>query len=97
MIDQTAIVWLTMDSTGVLVQLFFCFTIMLMIFDKQKPPTVSSVMTGIALIVLGVGDSFNAEAVSVVTTINGILWLFLGWQRYRQQASPVSADTVSRG
>lgn len=84
MIDQTAIVWFTADPSGVIVQLFFCFTIILMIMDKQKPPTVSSVMTGIALIVLGVGGSFNAEAVSVVTSINGLLWLFLGWQRYKQ-------------
>lgn len=87
MIDQTAIVWFTADLSGVVVQLFFCFTIILMIMDKQKPPTVSSVMTGIALIVLGVGGSFNAEAVSVVTSINGLLWLFLGWQRYKQVSS----------
>lgn len=87
MIDQTAIVWFTADPSGVIVQLFFCFTIILMIMDKQKPPTVSSVMTGIALIVLGVGGSFNAEAVSVVTSINGLLWLFLGWQRYKQVSS----------
>ncbi|KND46924.1 MAG: hypothetical protein AB199_00650 [Parcubacteria bacterium C7867-004] len=75
----------TADISGLAVQLFFAFTISLMIFDKQKPPLLTGVLTGIALIVLGIGGSFNAPAVAAVSMINGGLWLVLGWQRFMQR------------
>ncbi len=82
---QQIINWLIIDLSGLAVQIFFLITIVLMLIDKQKPPIATSLMTGVALIVLGLGGSFNASAVSIMSSINGFLWLSVGWQRYRQK------------
>jgi len=84
MIEQI-IHWSTIDFSGIVVQVFFAVTIVLMLRDDQKPPVATSVMTGAALIILGLGDSFSASAVSFMSIINGFLWLFVGWQRYKQK------------
>ena len=84
MLEQTKD-WLIADPTGLAVNLFFAVTIILMLMDKQKPPVATSLMTGLALIVLGIGGSFNASVISVASIINGCLWLFVGLQRYRQK------------
>ena len=73
------------DPIGLAVQLFFSVTIILMLRDKQKPPVMTSVMTGLALIVLGIGGSFSTSVVSVASIINGCLWLLVGLQRYAQK------------
>jgi hypothetical protein len=83
MVEQI-ITFLTQDVTGLAAQLFFTLTILFMIFDKQKPPLATSILTGLALIVLGAGGSFSAPAVAAVSMANGGLWLFLAWQRYNQ-------------
>lgn len=72
------------DPVGLLVQLFFAATIIMMIVDSQKPPMVTSVPTGIALIVLA--SSFTSPVVGIASMINGVLWLVLAVQRYRQHA-----------
>lgn len=77
--------FLTADASGLIVQLFFVFTVVLMIFDRQKPPVLTGVLTGIGLIVLGIGGSFTTSAVSIASIVNGCLWLFLAWQRHRQR------------
>lgn len=76
--------FLTADIPGLLVQLFFAFTILLMIFDKQKPPVLTGFLTGTGLIVLGIGNSFTSSAVAAASILNGCLWLLLAWQRYKQ-------------
>ncbi|MCA9360299.1 hypothetical protein H6785_02885 [Candidatus Nomurabacteria bacterium] len=76
--------WFISDWTGVSVQLFFAYTIILMILDKQKPPVQASVLTGLALIVLGVGGSFLSSATAFVSVANGLLWLMVGYQRWNQ-------------
>ena len=72
------------DLSGLLIQFFFAFTILLMVFDRQKPPLLTGVLTGLALIVLGVGGSFHAPAVGAASVFNGLLWLIVAWQRLRQ-------------
>ncbi len=84
MIEQI-INWSAVDFSGLVVQMFFAVTIALMLRDNQKPPVATSLMTGAALIILGLGDSFNASAVSLMSIINGFLWLAVGWQRYKQK------------
>ncbi len=76
--------WLVADWTGVLVNLFFAYTIILMIIDRQKPPVQASVLTGLALIVLGTGGSYISSATALLSVVNGGLWLTVGYQRYRQ-------------
>lgn len=74
---------LFIDPVGLLVQLFFAATIVMMILDSQKPPLVTSIPTGIALVVLGF--SFTSPVVGVLSAANGILWLVLAVQRYMQR------------
>ena len=75
--------WLTADPVGLGVQIFFGITIVLMILDKQKPPLVTSIPTGIALMFLL--TSFTAPVVGVASSVNGLLWLVLAYQRYMQK------------
>lgn len=77
--------FLTADVSGLIVQLFFVFTVVLMIFDRQKPPVLTGLLTGIGLIVLGLGGSFTTSAVAIASIVNGCLWLLLAWQRHRQR------------
>lgn len=76
--------FITADISGLLVQLLFAVMVLLMVFDRQKPPLLTGLLTGLALIVLGIGGSFEASAVAAVSIVNGFLWLVLAWQRYRQ-------------
>lgn len=76
--------FMTEDVTGTLVQIFFAWTIISMILDKQKPPLITSIPTGIALITFGVGGSLTSTFVAVLSILNGMLWLYLAWQRYKQ-------------
>lgn len=76
--------WFVGDWTGFLVQLFFAYTIVLMIMDKQKPPVQTCVLTGVALMVLSFGGSFTSSATALVGLLNGLLWLVVGYQRYLQ-------------
>ncbi len=81
---ETIIQFVLEDWTGVIVQLFFIGTILLMIIDKQKPPITTAILTGFALIVLAVGGSYSSNAVAVVAFFSGLMWLYLAWQRYKQ-------------
>ena len=83
---HSLIEYILLDTSGLIVQLFFTFTIILMVRDKQKPPVLTAVMTGLALIVFGIGDSFISSLVAAISILNGILWLFIGWQRHDQSA-----------
>src|SRR3989344_6976269 len=80
------LVWtyIAADITGTLVQLFFAFTIVLMVFDRQKPPLVTGILTGLALIVLGLGGSFRADLPAYLSILSGFLWLALPWPPDRQ-------------
>jgi len=73
------------DTIGLLVQLFFALTIIMMIRDKQKPPLITSIPTGLALIIFGLGGSISAPLVAALSVVDGILWLYLGYQRYNQK------------
>ncbi|HEY4489073.1 MAG TPA: hypothetical protein VJA87_01175 [Candidatus Paceibacterota bacterium] len=76
--------YIAADITGTLVQLFFAFTIVLMVLDTQKPPLITGILTGLALIVLGLGGSFRADLPAYLSILSGFLWLVLAWQRFRQ-------------
>ena len=71
------------DPVGLLVQLFFAATLVMMIRDAQKPPLITSIPTGLALMALSL--SFNAPIVGVLGALNGVLWLIVAYQRYTQQ------------
>ena len=73
------------DIIGAGVQIFFIVTIIMMIFDAQKPPLKTSIPTGIALIVLGVSHSYGADITRVLSMVGGCLWLYLAYQRYNQK------------
>ena len=83
---------ITLDISGVFVQVFFFVTIILMIKDNQKPPVTTSLMTGTALIVLGLGGSFNSPLVMWLGVLNGFLWLVIGWQRYNQKPIVIEVE-----
>ncbi len=87
---ENALEWLMADLTGLAVQIFFFITIIFMVVDPQKPPVKTSVPTGIALIIFGIGGSITAPAVALATAFNGVLWLTLGLQRYRQNTQPTA-------
>jgi hypothetical protein len=76
--------FLSADISGTLVQLFFAFTVILMICDTQKPPLGTGILTGLALILLGIGGSFRAELPAILSVLNGCLWFVLVWQRFSQ-------------
>ena len=75
--------FLLADPVGLVVQVFFAVTLVFMIRDGQKPPLITSVPTGIALMVLGF--SFTAPVVGIASFINGCIWLVLAYQRYAQK------------
>lgn len=77
------------DTAGLIVQLFFTTTIVFMLIDFQKPPVATSIMTGIALIIFGLGGSIPAPLVAGLSVFNGLLWLILGFQRYNQKNKKV--------
>jgi hypothetical protein len=76
--------WLIADAFGAGVGIFFTFTIILMLRDDQKPPVLTGIMTGLALIILGTGGSYRESAPAFISVINGLLWLFLAWQRFNK-------------
>jgi len=82
---ETVIEIIKTDLVGIAVQIFFAYTIILMIRDSQKPPIQTAVLTGVALIVLSLGGSFASPATSALNAVNGLLWLTLGYQRYTQK------------
>jgi len=84
---ETIIALVTEDLVGVGVQLFFTWTIIMMIRDAQKPPLATSIPTGIALIIFGVGGSVSAPFVAALSVVNGLLWLYIGYQRYTQKGN----------
>jgi hypothetical protein len=81
---ETLIQTIQLDWLGAVVQLFFAYTIILMIIDTQKPPIQTAVLTGLALIMLSLGGSFASPVTSALNFINGLLWLYIGYQRYQQ-------------
>ena len=83
MIDNL-IALIQQDLVGLGVQLFFAYTILLMVFDAQKPPVQTAVLTGLALIVFGFGGSFVSPVTAGLSVLNGIFWLILAYQRYTQ-------------
>ena len=87
--------WLFADPYGLGVNIFFAVTIILMIRDSQKPPLLTSIPTGIALIILGVGGSYAASAPAIASALNGGLWIYLGFQRWKQENAEKSAPTQS--
>ena len=78
-----------MDVAGLVVQLFFAVTIVFMLLDSQKPPVATSVMTGVALIIFGLGGSIPAPLIAGLSVFNGLLWLIIGFQRYNQKNKKV--------
>lgn len=76
---------IVVDVTGLVVQLFFTVTIVFMLCDSQKPPVATSVMTGLALIIFGLGGSIPAPLIAGLSVFNGLLWLVVGFQRYNQR------------
>ncbi len=64
------------------VQLFFCVTLIPMLFAKEKPPLLSSVTTALALLV-SAGLFFTLELwlAAASQAVVGIQWLVLAWQR----------------
>lgn len=81
---EEIIPYIMTDISGILVQLFFAYTIVLMVLDRQKPPLQTCILTGVALIILGVGGSLVSPVTAGLTVLNGVLWLILGHQRWRQ-------------
>jgi hypothetical protein len=81
---QWFINWITADYPGVIVGFVFMWGIVRMLFDAQKPPVDTGVVTGVCLIVLATGGSYWSSATAVITGINGVFWLMLAVQRWRQ-------------
>lgn len=70
------------DYVLVLMQLLFCFTLVPMLFHKEKPPFLSSVPTGIALLVIAfVYATLNLWLAAAGSAVVGLQWLALVYQR----------------
>ena len=70
------------DYVLTVAQIFFCLTLVPMVLAKDKPPLLSSVTTGIALLV-GAATFFTLHlwAASISQGIVGIQWLILAVQK----------------
>lgn len=74
------------DYVITIVQIFFCMTLIPMLFAKEKPPLSSSLTTGIALIILSaVFLTLHLWISAVCQTVVGLQWLALAYQRLRSR------------
>ncbi len=83
---ESFINWLGVDITGLLVQLFFIYNIALMIKDNQKPPLQTCILTGLALLIISDSGSYVSDATAILSAVVGVMWLYVGFQRYRQKS-----------
>ncbi len=64
-------------------QVFFCITLIPMLLAKEKPPLVSSISTGLTLLVsAAVFSTLSLWLTALSQTAVGIQWLVLAYQRW---------------
>lgn len=63
--------------------LFFCVTLVPMLFAEEKPPLLSSIPTGITLLIIAfVYGTLQLWIAAAGSSIVGLQWLALAWQRF---------------
>lgn len=63
--------------------LFFCVTLIPMLFVKEKPPLLSSIPTGVTLLIIAfVYTTLHLWIAAAGSSIVGLQWLLLAWQRF---------------
>ena len=68
------------------VQVFFCVTLVPMLFAKEKPPLVSSITTGIALLAgASIFFTLHLWLAAASQAIVGLQWLALAYQKMLQK------------
>lgn len=73
------------DAVLLAVQIVFCFTLIPMLFAKEKPPLATSITTSAALLI-GAGAIFSLGLVwaALGQAFVGLQWLVLVYQRLRK-------------
>lgn len=72
------------DYALTVIQIFFCVTLIPMLFAKEKPPLASSVTTGLALLVSAtIFSTLQLWIAATSQAIVGTQWLILAYQRWR--------------
>ncbi len=70
------------DAVLLAVQIVFCFTLIPMLYAKEKPPLSSSITTGVGLLIsAGVIFTLGLVWAAVGQAIIGLQWLTLAYQR----------------
>ena len=70
------------DYLLTVVQVFFCLTLIPMLWAKEKPPLVSSITTGLALLVGAFTfATLHLWLAAASQAIVGLQWLVLAYQR----------------
>lgn len=78
------------------VQISFCVTLIPMLFAKEKPPLLSSITTGFALIVSAVVFlTLNLWLAALLQGIVGCQWLALAYQRMHKNKLSIGASNPS--
>lgn len=71
------------DYVLIAISVLFCFTLVPMLFAKEKPPMLSSIPTGIALLVIAfVYSTLELWLAAIGSAIVGLQWLTLTIQRF---------------
>lgn len=70
------------DYALTVIQIFFCITLIPILFVKEKPPLASSISTGLVLLVsASVLATLHLWLAAISQAIVGIQWFILAWQR----------------
>jgi len=70
------------DYVLVAMQVVFCLTLVPMLFTKEKPPLLSSIPTGVALLTIAATYiTLELWLAAIGSGIVGIQWLVLTYQR----------------
>lgn len=65
------------------VQIAFCITLFPMLLDKEKPPLISSIPTGLIILIMAATvATLHLWLAAVSQSIVGIQWLILAYQKW---------------
>lgn len=75
------------DYALMIVQVFFCLTLIPMLFAREKPPLISSIPTGVSLLIsAAVFFTLSLWLAAASQAVVGLQWLWLAVQRSRQNS-----------
>lgn len=74
------------DYVLMAIQIFFCFTLIPILFAEEKPPLISSIPTGLALFIsAAILATLNLWLTMFFQIVMGAQWLTLAWQKWQMK------------